>query len=280
MRSEFTVDQLVNVSREDFEQTLRDFQQLDDYAMEGYAGPTAQRDLSVRFRWGHNHDFGTFAIEGEMQNRHLWLLSTFIDEFGLTLPLNGRRVLDIGPWTGGTSLLLHALGAQVVAIEEVRKYAQALQYLANAFGLDNLTVINRSLFECVDDDFQDTFDLVLFTGVLYHVSDPIVALRHTFNALRDGGICLIETYAIDNPEPVLLYEGANVFAAGTLEARNRVGWNWFRPSPAALAAMLSDVGFAESRIGHVTRDNRLLAIARRDRHRDMLRAGLSVPGLR
>ena len=231
MRERYTVEQLVNLDAGAFREGLNAFLQLDDAAMEGYTDPQRQRDLSVRFRWGHNHDFGTFALQGEMQNRHLWLLSSYIDQFGLPESLDGQRVLDIGAWTGGTSLLLHAMGAEVVAIEEVRKYAEAIEYLAHAFSLTRLSVIQASLFDCHGSLFDDRFDYVLFAGVLYHVSDPILALRHTFNALRDGGTCLLETYAIAAEGAVLKYEGARVFGSGSASDRTRTGWNWFDPRP-------------------------------------------------
>ena len=169
MRERYTVEQLVNLDAGAFREGLNAFLQLDDATMEGYTDPQRQRDLSVRFRWGHNHDFGTFALQGEMQNRHFWLLSSYIDQFGLPESLDGQRVLDIGAWTGGTSLLLHAMGAEVVAIEEVRKYAEAIEYLAHAFSLTRLSVIQASLFDCHGSLFDDRFDYVLFAGVLYHV---------------------------------------------------------------------------------------------------------------
>ena len=31
--------------------------------MEGYTDPAAQRDLSIQFHWGHDHDFGEFTAQ-------------------------------------------------------------------------------------------------------------------------------------------------------------------------------------------------------------------------
>jgi 2-polyprenyl-3-methyl-5-hydroxy-6-metoxy-1,4-benzoquinol methylase len=78
--------------------------------------------------------------------------------------------------------------AEVVAIDEVKKYVECLQFLKKSFAIDNLEPRHLSLYDLVDPAFQDRFDLVLFAGVLYHVTDPIVALRITFNCLRDGGM--------------------------------------------------------------------------------------------
>ena len=44
--------------------------------------------------------------------------------------------------------------------------------------------------------------------------------------------------------------------------------------------MAVDAGYAEVEMAPLTPDERLLAVAHRDRHADILRAGLSVPTVR
>ncbi|MGD0093786.1 MAG: methyltransferase domain-containing protein, partial [Planctomycetota bacterium] len=235
-------------------------------------------DLSVQFHWGHDHDFGDFALQGRMADRHIYLLAAFSDRFGaLPRSLAGRRVLDVGCWTGGTSLLLCALGAEVVAIEEVKKYCDCLAYLKQAFGLQTLEVRNLSLYECVTPEFQDAFDFILFAGVLYHISDPVLALRISFNALKNGGTCLLETMAARSRRKILEYWGPGVFKT-TPQGGVSGGWNWYVPSAPALAQMLADVGYEE--IAVQRRADRAYAVAKRRRHRDIMRGGLSVRNIR
>ena len=50
-------------------------------------------------------------LQGLMGDRHINILATFIDDFGLPRDLTGKSVLDVGVWCGGTSLLLAAMGA-------------------------------------------------------------------------------------------------------------------------------------------------------------------------
>ncbi|MFG0256273.1 MAG: class I SAM-dependent methyltransferase [Phycisphaerales bacterium JB043] len=275
----YTTDQLVNETPEALEKHLRDLVGRVDPDSEGYRDPSRQRDLSIKYHWGHNHDFGAFSLEGRMHDRHIHLLASFMDGFGLSPDeIQGARILDIGCWTGGTSLLLAAMGAHVHAIEEVRKYADTVSYLAHAFGVeDHLTCERRSLYECDTPEFRDRFDLVLYAGVLYHVTDPILSLRICFNALRDGGRCLLETAVVRSDECVLQYDGPSRTYAGSVDDLDRGGWNWFVPSGNALCAMLDDVGF--ERVDLHAHPPRAHAIATRVSHVDICRAGLSVPAI-
>lgn len=278
-------DRLVpDVDAAAFEARIRTFLATADGRVEGYRDPSRQRDLSVRFHWGHDHDFGAFAVAGRMGDRHLTLLARFTDGFGALPPpgpssLAGTRVLDVGCWTGGTSLLLAAMGAHVVAIEEVRKYVECLEYLREAFGVANLEPRAMSLYECTGPEFADAFDLVLFAGVLYHVTDPVLALRLTFDALRDGGRCLVETAVTPVPGAFMAYQGPRRVSRGDRSDLSRGGWNWLLPSPSALRRMMLDVGYTQVR-SRLTAGRRALAVGRRDSHVDMLRAGLSTPAVR
>jgi 2-polyprenyl-3-methyl-5-hydroxy-6-metoxy-1,4-benzoquinol methylase len=289
--SRYTTPRLrVDISIEDFRRSLDGFLSLDDHAMEGYADAERQRDLSVRFHWGHDHDFGPFALKGRMGDHHLRLIETYVSMGALPADLAGQRVLDIGCWTGGTSLLLAAMGAaEVHAVEEVRKYADAANYLAHAFAVDDrLTVHNRSLFECTTPELQDRFDIVNYSGVLYHVSDPILSLRICFNALRDGGTCLVETESLPGKQlpglDLLRYLGPRHTHSGTPAERSRGGWNWFIPSAPTVRRMMEDVGFTDVVCHGMTvagdHGQRMFAVGTRQAHVDMLRAGLSAPKIR
>lgn len=275
----YQVKDLVNVDSKSFERRIDEFLQLQDYEMEGFKDPGKQRDLSIKFHWGHNHDFGEFSLKGRMGDRHILLLATFIDKFrAIPTSLDGLRVLDIGCWTGGTSLLLSKMGAHVVAIEEVKKYVDCLDYLKYAFNIARLEPKNLSLYDCTRPDFQDSFDIVLFAGVLYHVTDLIVALRITFNCLKDGGVCLLETAAINSNKLILSYEGPTVFKSGSAKGLSRSGWNWFVPSPEVLSKMMSDVGYTDIQIKVIGK--RAFAVGKRHTHVDMMRGGLSDRNIR
>lgn len=246
-----------------------------DAVSEGYLEDDRQRDLSVTFHWGHDHPLdGETVIPGRMGRRHVAILARFMDAFGLERDLSGLRVLDIGAWTGGMSLILAALGARVVALEEVRKYADTVNFLSELYGLrGRLACVPESLYDFLPKH-ADAFDLIIYSGVIYHVTDPGLSLRLAFSALKDGGRCFVETAGHAAEESVCLYEGHAVHHSGTAEERNRGGWNYYIPSPSCLARWAADAGFQEVNVGPVV-DDRIHARLTRTAFTDFLRAGVS-----
>jgi 2-polyprenyl-3-methyl-5-hydroxy-6-metoxy-1,4-benzoquinol methylase len=277
----YTTDHLVGITPELFEAKIREFIAIDNYEMEGYESPDMQRDVSVKFHWGHNHDFGTFQLEGQAKDRHIELLTKFIDDFGLPRDLSGKRVMDVGVWSGGTTLLLFAMGAHVTGIEEVYKYAETFRFLIESFGhqwllykwdgaTPQISVDAVGLYdEFVSKYYGSRYDFIVFPGVLYHLTDPILALRIIFNCLKDGGKVFIET-AISQA-----CNDHSFCKCHFIEYRgpSKTGWSWFIPSTLALTLMLQDVGFENVRIEQ--KGVRAYAVATRREHKDMLRAGLS-----
>ena len=278
LKASFKVANLVGVSPVEFRPRIDEFLSLDDAAMEGYESGDQQRGRSVRFEWSEDHDFGDFQVKGMSQNRSTYLISMFMDQFSaLRRDLTGKRVLDIGYWTGGTSLILARMGASVVGIEEVKKYVDCLESLCEAFGVSNLEPRNLSLYDVTDDEFQDAFDIVLFGGVLYHLSDPVLGTRITFDALRKNRMCLLETAVARSKDRVLEYAGKDEPGRGT-------GANWFFPAPNVVHAIMDEVGYRNIRSLHCpqigSRQDRMLAVGTKSAQVDMLRAGLSVPTIR
>ncbi|MHC4131138.1 MAG: class I SAM-dependent methyltransferase [Planctomycetota bacterium] len=280
MAERFTFKNILDEYKENFEDKIKGLIDQVDAEIEGFKDPDSQRDQSIKFTWGHNHDFSTFNVEGEMADRHIEILADFMDHFGLPFDLTGKKILDVGVWTGGTALLLAALGAEVTALEEVVKYSDTVNYLASAFGLSNLECISISLY---DLDIHDTFDYILYSGVIYHVSDPVLSLRILFNALKDGGNIFVETYGIPpagQNAPVTLYLGPQCFKSGSKEDLTRKGWNYFVPTPFALKLWIASAGFEAVKVDNVGQLHRIKAVATRVSHKDILRAGLSRPLIR
>lgn len=255
-----------------------------DAEIEGYASTENQRDLSIKFHWGHNHRFtDDLALDGRMGIRHINLMAQFIEGFGLGLDsFEGRRCIDVGCWTGGTTMMLKMMGAsEVLAIEEVRKYANTARTLATeVYGLDGVRCDAVSLY---DFEPEERYDIAYFPGVVYHLSDPVLGLRRLFNALDDGGICLVETAGVNAPQCFARFEGSRTYHSTEGESAkdlNRGGWNWFVPTPSCLEAWMVEAGFADVRSFFSPVSKRAYAIGTRRTYVDICRAGLSVPDIR
>jgi SAM-dependent methyltransferase len=242
-----------------------------------------QRDLSIKFHWGHDHDFGSFNVSGKMGQRHIQLMAKFLAFFDLEIEsFSEKNVLDIGCWTGGTTLLLSRLAKSVSAVEEVRKYANTVQFMINHFDLsDRVSVLDESLYKLNDEKYFDKYDRVHFPGVIYHLSDPVLALRILFNSLTIGGDILVETAGIDTEESMCLFEGNFIFhSGGTREELNRGGWNWFKPSPNALGRMMLEAGFEDIRTLYDPTSKRVFGYGKKMSQNPICKAGLSVPDIR
>jgi SAM-dependent methyltransferase len=202
-----------------------------DYEVEGLKETGSQRDLSVKFHWGHNHNFGNgFYVKGRMGNRHIDLIAQFMVGFGLDDHFfKNKDCIDVGCWTGGTTLMLKYLGAnEIFALEEVKKYGKTMVALSNdVYGLKGIGSKPINLYDLVTDK---KYDIAYFPGVIYHLSDPVLGLRRLYNSLRDGGVCLVETAGIRSDKSIASYEGSRIFHRTLGESKeelNRGGWNWF-----------------------------------------------------
>ena len=287
MRRKFAIYQISNlkeITAEEFTKSIQSKIGVIDAQTEGYSEDDLeqQRDLSIKFHWGHNHDFGEFQLEGKMGDRHIDLLANFIALFPVTLEdFSDKYVFDIGCWTGGTTLLLSTLAQKVFAIEEVKKYSETVSYLAKSFGInDRVAVKPMSIYDCNSEEFYDRFDIAYFPGVIYHLSDPLLALRILFNSLKVGGFILVESAGIDREEALCRFDGSLIYQSGTRERLNRSGWNWFVPSPSALYRMMKEAGFDEIQTQWHDRTNRVYGYGRKVSQVGICKAGLSVPQIK
>lgn len=86
-------------------------------------------------------------------------------------PLQGKRVLELGPLEGGHTLQLARQGAVVVAIEGHQSNYERCLYIKDLFRLANAEFIHGDL-RTFDYDSLGRFDAVFNVGVLYHLDEP------------------------------------------------------------------------------------------------------------
>ncbi len=220
----------------------------DHHAPEDFWLSASSKAFRDFFVWGHNHDFGHgFTRSGAMGDRHKEIISELISLGMMPGDLTGKRVLDIGCWSGGDLLILAGLGAKVEAIEEHPLAAATAGDLTKLLGC----AAPVHSFSAYNDrpEWKQSFDVVYCCGVIYHVTDPLLLLRICFAYLKPGGRLVIETKMQEGA-------GSSCSYSGVVER----GWNWYAPTFEAMGRWMVDAGFAEENVRvHRRSIGRLLA---------------------
>jgi 2-polyprenyl-3-methyl-5-hydroxy-6-metoxy-1,4-benzoquinol methylase len=240
----------------------------DHHAPEDFWTSASSKTFREFFVWGHDHDFGFGQTRrGAMGSRHVEITSELLSLGMLPQELAGQKVLDVGCWTGGDLLILAGMGASVEAIEEHPLAAAAAADLCRLLSCD-APVHCVSLYQD-KPEWRQRFDVVYCSGVIYHVTDPLLLLRICFAYLKPGGRVIIETKMQEGTGSTCSYSGIA-----------EKGWNWYAPTYEAMGRWLVDAGFAEDQVCvHRRPIGRLLASAIKAEPRGLPEtAGFSRPG--
>jgi hypothetical protein len=91
---------------------------------------------------------------------------------GRQVDLSGRSVLELGPLEGGHSYMLERFGAgRIVAIEANRRAYLRCLVVKEILGLHRVEFLCGDFVEYLRQT-EETFDLCLASGVLYHMREP------------------------------------------------------------------------------------------------------------
>lgn len=186
------------------------------------------------YGWGHTLDLGAgVRIEGVLAEHYRPILDRWRALGWLPADLIGRRVADIGGWNGGMVIDLIRAGASVVNVEEVPPHAEQFRFVRETLRLppERAALIGDTLYRMPWFPETRELDLIVLSGVLYHLSDMIVALKTVYDCLRAPGTVLIHTQAA--PEGPYPYANFGRFQQGV----------WWQPSIGCIHEMLAMVGF-------------------------------------
>ena len=174
--------------------------------------------------------------------------------FGERLP--GIRCLDIGCHEGFYSFAMARLGVGRVTGLDVRERNLArARFAARQFGHVGMEFRVRNV-ETLDPASLGEFDLTLLLGVVYHLENPVRALRNVRAVTKE--LCVVESQVIDEVEGETEwgerdskrpYSGVLAFIDDSAEFdanNNETGHTPIAlcPSPKALEFMLLQAGFA------------------------------------
>lgn len=92
-------------------------------------------------------------------------------------PIEGFTVLELGPLEGGHSFSLHRLGASsITAVEANSRAFLRLLCVKELFGLARLRPLLGSFMPFLAGSDGQRYDLVVASGVLYHMTEPLMLL--------------------------------------------------------------------------------------------------------
>ncbi len=194
-----------------------------------------------RIRWWHQIDLGNGIITPGLDDT----LERVQHHLAMPEDLSGKSVLDIGAWDGAFSFEAERRGARrVLATDE---YIWAGKGWASKDGFDFARRVLHSRVEDLLIDVYDlspekvgVFDLVIFSGVLYHLKHPLLALERVASVCKDQLILSTHVDLVGVGRPAIaFYPGKELGGDPT---------NWCGPNIAAVEAMLRTVGFERMKL--------------------------------
>jgi tRNA (mo5U34)-methyltransferase len=198
--------------------------------------PTAQ-SLEPPDLWFHSIEIGDgYVTKGVKPNFILRGMADVAFRHGLA----GKTVLDIGAWDGFYSFEAERRGASRVLAAD--HFCWSGRGWGTKKGFDYARARLRSEVESIDVDVPDldsgrlgTFDVALFLGVLYHLTDPYLGLQRAAAMTHD--LLVVETVTAYNlfPGPIMRFYRRREL--------NNDETNFWAPNVACLRRMLEDLGF-------------------------------------
>jgi SAM-dependent methyltransferase len=151
------------------------------------------------------------------------------EKFGLPADMSGKTFLDVGCWEGANCAEAVRRGAdQVVGVDMCTSRALAKNVERHGFEFVQMDVLSEKWLEL------DDFDVVLCSGVLYHVENVISLLLRLRRVTGEMLALETATRATRDREPVLVFRPDD-------EVTNPSNW-WF-PNKPCLYEMLKTCGF-------------------------------------
>jgi tRNA (mo5U34)-methyltransferase len=132
------------------------------------------------------------ALDAIHATRLTMLQAVLRAEFGDSIA--DRTVVDIACHQGWFSTKIAAMGARdVLAVDARTEHVADANLIRDALGLRNMRVAQSDV-HALTPDTLGTFDIVLMLGLIYHLENPVGALRVARALTRR--ICLVETQIV------------------------------------------------------------------------------------
>jgi SAM-dependent methyltransferase len=168
-------------------------------------------------------------IEGLGEDLRAVGKSTRWEQFRLPVELSGKTFLDVGCWEG------------VHCADAIRRGAEGVTGVDICTCPDLTTNVERYGFEFLQMDVfgehwlgLDRFDVVLCSGLIYHVPDPMALLMRLRPVTAELLVIETASTSLGGEEPMMMFQGDDAGNAS----------NWWIPNRACVEQMLTTAGFA------------------------------------
>ena len=207
--------------------------------------------------WFHNLRLGE---SGEVQTAPDHPLGDFPSSFWRVFQhvvpkeLTGKSVLDIGCNAGFYSFEMKRRGAaRVLGVDHDADFLAQARFAREQLAMSDVEFRELEVYD-LGQLGGESFDLVLFMGVFYHLRHPLLALEKVASLVGRGGHLLFQTMERGSPEVGTIagdypIDEQDVFSDGRFPRMYFVEHsyagdptNWWIPNAAASAAMLRSVG--------------------------------------
>lgn len=148
----------------------------------------------------------------------------------LQMPISGKRVLDVGCGVGHLAHFFKNKKCEVVCVDARKNNIEILKNKHPELEAYHLNIETDSI------EHLGQFDIIFCYGLLYHLENPILALRRMNQACKD--FLLLETIVTDCPHPIMQLVDESL---SSNQALNGMG---HRPSPSYVIFVLNRIGFS------------------------------------
>lgn len=195
-------------------------------------------ELSRYEPWGHRIDFSNGVSTKDLARRTPFSENT-IQKASIAFQhidkssLSGKRILDVGCNSGYNSIFSATeFGMRPTGIDYSERHVRVSSLLAKMAGVE--AVFKQANAETYVED--QAFHVVLHFGTLYHLPNPLLALKSSYDNLSNGGWIAIETQ---------IFEGRDENECYFMHMHNNDQTNYWALSPSVMEKYMDFIGFRD-----------------------------------
>jgi 2-polyprenyl-3-methyl-5-hydroxy-6-metoxy-1,4-benzoquinol methylase len=221
------------------------------------AGINELKAKANRIRWFNAFDFGAFQARGREAPGEPYFNGSLFGTFDLlaSLDLRGLNCIDIGSGSGLVAIGMKELGASYVAAADAIPHPAfdvAMEITGHRIDLRMTSATELARHR----DWIHAFDVVVCSGLLYHLWNPFELVVVARKLLKSNGIFILQSLCVTDDRAAALY-------LNTERNVNGDPTTYFVPGVSAMTGMLKAACFDIIAQRNLTRWNKFVAFMAR-----------------